>query len=214
VGLHFKIIFMKMPSINTSFSRLSDADFETVARHINTSMQGNANFTNPNPTLAVVDAAVTRYSNALVAAKDLGKNSVAEKNESRLALEQVLRLLGLYVMNMCSGSITMLTSSGYPLSKEPGKIYLDTPQNASLTNGVTSGSVVSQVQAVKGGKGYNHQLAAELPTDTTVWQNNLSTTSRFVFMDLQPGKQYWVRVAVSGSRNQLVYSSVVSLFAQ
>jgi hypothetical protein len=62
--------------------------------------------------------------------------------------------------------------------------------------------------------GYNHQLAAELPTDTTIWQNNLSTTSRFVFMDLQPGKQYWVRVAVSGSRNQLVYSSVVSLFAQ
>jgi hypothetical protein len=74
-----------------------------------------------------------------------------KKNESRLALEQVLRLLGLYVMNMCSGSITMLTSSGYPLSKEPGKIYPDTPQNTSLTNGVTSGSVVSQVQAVKGG---------------------------------------------------------------
>ncbi|MDN3655414.1 hypothetical protein QWZ08_07250 [Ferruginibacter paludis] len=205
---------MKMPGINTSFSRLSDADFETTARHINTSMQGNANFPNPNPSLAIVDAAVTRYSNALVAAKDLGKNSVAEKNESRLALEQVQRLLGLYIMNVSNGSITMLTSSGYPLSKEPGKVYLEAPQNASLTNGVTSGSLVSQVQAVKGGKGYNHQLSTEPPTDATVWQNNLSTTSKYVFTDLLPGKQYWVRVAVSGSRNQLVYSSVVSLFAQ
>ena len=105
-------------------------------------------------------------------------------------------------------------SSSCPLSKEPGKVYLDAPQNASLTNGVTSGSLVSQVQAVKGGRGYNHQMSTEPPTEATAWQNNLSTTSKFVFTDLLPGKQYWVRVAVSGSRNQLVYSSVVNLFAQ
>ncbi len=205
---------MKMPSINTSFSRLSDADFSTQAGHINISMMDNVNFATPNPTLKELNDAVTRYSNALLAAKDLGKNAVAEKNESRLGLEDLLKLLSLYIMNVANGSVTVLTSSGYPLTKDREPSHLGTPDAPTLSNGITPGSLVCDLPTVTGGKGYNHQMAFELPTESTLWTTNIATTSKFTFSGLQAGKQYWVRVAVSGSRKQLAYSSVVSQFAQ
>jgi hypothetical protein len=208
------LLFMKIPGINTSFSKLSDANFETLARHIAESMTGNGNFPNPNPVIAALTDAVTRYGNALVAAKDLGKNNVAEKNEARAALEVTLRLLSLYVMNIANGSVTLLTSSGFTLTKEPENVFIEAPDTPTLSNGITPGSLICQVAAVKGGKGYNHQIAFELPTDATVWMSNMTTTSKFTFTDLKRGKEYWVRVAVTGSRKQIAYSGVTSQFAQ
>lgn len=208
------LLFMKIPGINTSFSKLSDANFETLARHIAESMAGNGNFPNPNPAIAALTDAVTRYSNALVAAKDLGKNNVAEKNEARDALEVALRLLSLYVMNIANGSVTLLTSSGFPLTKERENVFIEAPDTPTLSNGITPGSLICQVTAVKGGKGYNHQIAFELPTDDTLWMSNMTTTSKFTFTDLKRGKEYWVRVAVTGSRKQIAYSGVASQFAQ
>ena len=205
---------MKMATINTSFSTSSDASFEVFSRHIVASMTGNSYFVTCSPALPVVEAAVTRYSAALLGAKDLGKNNIAEKNDSRAYLEQVLRLLALYVMNIAGGSIPMLTSSGFVLSKDRENQYLDTNDTPILTNGITSGSMICQLPNVKYSKGFNHQLATELPTEATVWQNNLCTTSKFTFNNLTPGKQYWVRVMVTGSRQQSAYSPVASIFVQ
>lgn len=206
---------MKILKISTSFSKFSDADFETKAQYIvNVGIAGNANFPSPNPVLADLQTAVTRYSNGLLAAKDLGKNNVAEKNESREELELLLGQLGLYVMNVSNGSLTMLTSSGFSLTKDPEPRYIDNPGNVTLSNGISSGTMVAQVKSVKGGTGYLHEITAELPTETTVWTSSHSTTSKFTFTNLQAGKQYWVRVAVTGSRQQIAYSPVASQFVQ
>lgn len=205
---------MQKLKIISSFTRLSDASFESTAQHILASITGNGNFPTPNPTIAVLQDAVTRYTNALLAAKDPGKNNIAEKNESRQALELLLTQLAMYIMNICNGSLTMLTGSGFPISKEREPRYIESPGNVILSNGISSGELVAQVKPGKADKGYVHQIATELPTENTVWDSNVTTSSKFTFKELQPGKQYWVRVAVTGARQQVAYSTMATQFAQ
>ncbi len=73
---------MKLQKISISFSKYSDADFLNKAEHILSSMTGNPAFADPIPTLAELQAAVTKYSDDLAAAAGLGRNNVAEKTKA------------------------------------------------------------------------------------------------------------------------------------
>ena len=126
----------------------------------------------------------------------------------------MLRQLGLSVMAQANGDEKTLVTSGFTLTKTREPRYITNPGNVVLSNGITSGTMVSTVKAVKGGKSYVHEIATTLPVDDTVWTTNTSSTSSFVFSNLTPGKQYWVRVAVIGARHQKAYSTVSTWYAQ
>lgn len=205
---------MKIQKISVSFTKYSDADFLGMAEHILQSMTGNPAFTDPIPTLADLQAAVLKYSNDLVNAKGLGKLNVAVKNQSRKALEMLLFQLGMYVMFVANGDETILISSGYILNKEPEPNHIVNPGNVTLSNGVTSGEMVSAVKAQRAVKSYLHQITGELPTENTVWESSASSRSRYVFTNLVPGRQYWVRVAAIASNEQTAYSTVATQFVQ
>ncbi|HET7117026.1 MAG TPA: fibronectin type III domain-containing protein [Hanamia sp.] len=205
---------MKTLKVNVSFTKLSDADFLNKAEHVLQSMTGNPAFPNPIPTLAEVQAAITKYSNDLVLAQGLGKVNVANKNQSRLALEKLLAQLAMFVMFVANGDETILISSGYTLSKTPEPNHIDNPGNVILSNGITSGEMVSAVKGQRAVKSYLHQITAELPTDTTLWESTATSRSKFVFTNLQPGKQYWVRVAAIGGNEQSAFSSIATQFVQ
>src|SRR5258706_11468494 len=115
---------MRIQKISISFSKYSNADFLTKAEHILQSMTGNPAFTDPIPTIAELQAAVTKYSNDLVAAAGLGRNNVAKKNKSRQALELLLGQLGMFIMFVANGDAAILTSSGYTLTKDPQPAYI------------------------------------------------------------------------------------------
>lgn len=205
---------MKMQRISTSFSYFTDANFEQKAEYILEQMNGNASFATPQPSLADVQTAVTAYSQALVEAAGQDRTLVAFKNEARRELEVLLGKLGMYVMNIALGNVAMLTSSGFTLLKSSEPLYIENPGNVTITNGVTSGELVVAVVSVKGAKSYLHQIATEQPTENTEWESTASSRSKFTYSNLQPGKQYWVRIAVVGSRGQIAYSPVSTQFAQ
>lgn len=205
---------MKMQKISTSFANFSDANLEQKAEYILEQMTGNASFASPTPTLAELQTAISTYSLALVAAAGLDRTQVAIKNEARQALEVILGKLGMYVMNVALGNIAMLTGSGYTLNKNGETVYIDNPGNVSISNGVTSGELVASVVAVKGAKSYLHQITEQQPTAATEWQSTSTSRSKFTYSNLQPGRQYWVRVAAIGSRQQIAYSPVASQFVQ
>jgi hypothetical protein len=150
----------------------------------------------------------------LQAAETKERNSVALKNESREQLTAFLKPLGMNVMAIANGNEPALVSSGYSLVKTPEPRYITNPGNVTLYQGLSSGEMISAVAAVAGAKSYVHQITTEYAGDQTVWISNTSSTSKFLFTNLIPGKQYWVRVAVIGSRNQVVYTSVATWFAQ
>ncbi len=205
---------MRTPKVSTSFSGFTDANLETKAQLILASMTGNPAFANPIPTLAELQTAVTRYSTDLVAAAALGRTNVANKNASRQLLENILAQLGMYVMYIANGDEAILISSGYSMLKSPEPIYITNPGNVTLSNGITTGQMMSVVNAVSGARTYLHEICTEQPTAATVWTSNPSSRRQFTFTDLVAGKQYWVRVGVTGSGEQLAYSPIANQFAQ
>ena len=205
---------MKPQRINISFGRLSDANFEITSKHIYEQMNGNAYFPAPNPTVPVLLAATTRYSTALVAARELGKNPVAEKNASRYLLAAILTQMGMGVMNTANGDVQQLISSGFELTKQPEPRHITNPGTVTVVNGRSSGQLQVSVKSVKNASLYVFEFTDQLPTDKTVWTSIATSTSKFTLTGLQPGKQYWVRVIVVGSRQQRESSTIGSQYAQ
>jgi hypothetical protein len=204
---------MKKQKINLSYRSYSDSAFLNKAGHIVSSMTNNIYFSNPVPPLADVQDALDAYSTALVAAADLGRVNVANKNKAREVLEKLLAQLGMYVMYVANGDVLILTSSGYTLSKSPEPRYIENPGNVTLTNGITSGEIIGAVKNVAT-SGYTFEITDTLPTEETIWLSTPSSKSQFTFKNLVAGKQYWIRVAALGKRSQVAYSTVATMFAQ
>ena len=204
---------MKKQKISLSFRGYSDSAFLGKAGHIASSMANNTYFPTPVPALADVQEALDAYSAALLAAADLGRTNVASKNQARLILEQLLAQLGMYVMFIANGDPLILTSSGYTLNKLPEPRYIENPGNVVLSNGITSGEINSSVKNVAT-SGYLFEITDTLPAPDTVWTSIPSSRSQFVFKNLAAGKQYWIRVAALGNRNQIAYSTIATIFAQ
>ena len=205
---------MRNPKINLNFTIYSDADQLTKANLIATCIAANPTvFATPEPPLTDLQAAIDKYANDLTAAAALGRVNVDNKNRSRAVLMDILVQIGRYVMFVAAGVEKILVLSGYTLAKTPQPHHLVNPGNVTLTNGITTGTIVC---TVKGGNAnsYLHEITDVLPTDSTVWTKFPSNSRQFTFMDLTPGKQYWIKVAAVGYRKQIAYSTVATQFAQ
>ncbi len=203
---------MKNPKIQLSFTKETDSNFLKKATFINTSMTGNPAFPDPIPTLAIVQEAIGVYAEKLSAATGLGRVNVADKNQARDFLEQLLFKLGLWVMFMADGVEAVLISSGYTLVKEPQPQNLEKPGDVTLTYGITAGTLISSIP--KGNaSSFIHEITDALPTEETKWTGYPTSTCQFTFTGLIPGKQYWVRVAAVGKRKQIAYSNIATQFA-
>lgn len=203
-----------MKTVRIAFKQFTDPGLRKKAEHIYDSLYENLIYAALAALVATLKLALDKYSADLAAAATNDRNAVAQKNKSRGELADLLRQLGLAVMAEAKGDQAALVSSGFTLVKEREARYITNPGNVSLWQGISSGMVVSMVKPVTGAKSYVHQIATELPVDGSTWTSVTSSSSRYVFENLIPGKQYWLRVAVVGSRNQIAYSNVASWFAQ
>ena len=203
-----------MKEISLSFGKYADVNFQQKSQDIYDSLFGNDKYTKLVPALPEVKVALETYTTNLAAAATNDRDAVALKNKSRGTLEGILKQLGMSVMTEANGDEATLISSGFTLTKTREPNYITNPGNVTLSNGITTGEMVSSVKAVAGSKSYIHQIAGELPVDDSVWESHNTSASKFVFNNLVPGKQYWVRVCVIGSRGQKAYSTVSSWFVQ
>ena len=203
-----------MKKISISFDRYSDINFQKKSQFIYDSMKDNTIYADLASSVTDMKTLLDAYILNLQAAETKERNAVALKNESRQQLAAFLKPLGMNVMAIANGNEPALVSSGYSLVKNPEPRYITNPGNVILSQGLSSGEMISAVTAVPGAKSYVHQITTEYLNEQTIWISNTSSTSKFLFTNLIPGKQYWVRVAVIGSRNQVAYTSVATWFAQ
>jgi hypothetical protein len=205
---------MRRSRITTGFDNQSDAEFETKTGSIYLSMLDNANFPTPVPPLVDVDALIKSYSQALVAAKDRSKNSVALKIEARARLTAAMVQLASSVSTAANGDKTILISSGFDLARRGEFKPLEKPKNISLKDGINPGELIVKISAVKGAKSYNAQYTADPLTAASVWMQETTTKCKHTFKNLDSTKKYWCRVAAVGSYGQLVYSDAINRVVQ
>jgi hypothetical protein len=208
------ILMNRTPKVLVNFTGFTDAAIDGKAQSIINAMTGNANFPKPLPTIADLTTAASDYANALSIAKTGTRTDIAVKNQERDALEALLRDLASYVNFTAKGDRAMLLSSGFDISKNGDATPVITkPESISLVNGENPGELTLSVGTVPGARAYTHEYTSDATLSEVNWQRITVTTSAYTFSGLQPGKQYFCRVAVVGTRGQMVYSDVISRFA-
>jgi hypothetical protein len=179
-------------------------------------MDNQSVYPDPIPTKVEMKAAVDKFRNSLQETKKVGGHvNVAEKNKARKELEPLLVRLALYVMMKANGDLVKLSESGFIMNKssvDPG--YIPVVGNVTLGNGKNSGEMTASIKAIKAARAYGFCITDELPTENTQWKVTSVGTSKFLFQNLIPGKQHSVKVSVAGSRGQLVYSNIATMFVQ
>jgi|SRR5882724_11868786 len=108
---------MSYPRIIFPFTRLTDTSFLKKARCILAAVNVNPYFTDPSPTVSELNAAIDLFEKTLsdsAAGKRPKKN--AQLNDSRIAVEEMLVNLAVYVMHVAAGDRNMIISSGFDLA--------------------------------------------------------------------------------------------------
>ena len=138
---------MKAQKALIDFSGVKDGDLADDAQKIVDKMTGNLNYTAPQPSLSVVQSAITAYSAAVIKSKDGTKEDTANKNATRLVLQDALYTLGNYVNMTAESNLVKLESSGFSISKLPEAVgILDAP-TLHVDYGKNPGELIIDIDA-------------------------------------------------------------------
>ncbi|MGE5108293.1 MAG: fibronectin type III domain-containing protein [Sphingobacteriales bacterium] len=189
-----------------NFSKYTDGAFESKVHTILSCMKDNLNFTTPVPDLAAITAAAAAYSAALIKASTGNRENIADKNEKRRVLTNLLRSLCIYVTLTANGDRIVLLSSGFDISKDAEPMTISKPENLQVINGISSGELLVSVNAVKGAYAYLHEYTIDETLAPGSWVVTPSTSSKITFTNLLSGTKYYCRVGAIGTNGQLLYS--------
>lgn len=109
---------MSYPRIIFPFTRLTDTSFLKKARCILAAVTVNPFFPNPSPSVSELEAAIVLLEKEIAesAAGNRPKRN-GETNDSRIALEEMLVRLAVYIMRVAAGDRNMIISSGFDLAE-------------------------------------------------------------------------------------------------
>jgi len=192
----------------------SDPELIVDVGGILTGMTGNASYTTPSPTLPVVTAALTAFSDAETAALGDGVVLTATKKDKRADLAALVRDLASYVQVACKGDLTVLLSSGFPIQKPQRNPIgdLPAPVNLTVTLGSHTGELDAAVQPVSGAAVYNWRISTAANPSAVV-QSAQTTAASNTFTGLTPGVVYNAEVNCIGATGPSDWSDPVSQMA-
>jgi len=194
------LTFMNVKTSIAFLTSSSDPLLLNTCTAVGTALPNNPNFPTPDPTLAVINAAIADFGSALAAAAKGGSELISLKNQKRSALVGVFRKLASYLNLNCGGDLTKLLSSKFPIQKTdrtPAPLCA-VPNVPAVTQGAASGSLDAATGAVTGALVYNWSLALASAPDAEL-ASQQTTTASTTFAGLTPGQVYVVFVNATGT---------------
>jgi|GEM_PF-892172 len=207
---------MYTPRVFSSYRRLSDAELASLGGKTLTDMTGNANFTDPVPTLEDYAMSVEDYRTKHEAAVETrGKFATTAKGIARRTLLRQMKRLATYVNFTADGDANKLVSSGFTLVPPPESHTVpEQPLYARLRRGPQKGQLLMRVAKVKHAWQYEYQLGTDSESgDDIVWGEEIFTTTKSltnVIAGLQSVKRYWVRVRAMNGHGKSDWSEAAS----
>ena len=206
---HYNLKLMKKAFLLVDFKTVSDPNLFKKASTVFTSMTGNKNFTKPAPTLAVLNAATNKFSNAMALAKDGDRMKIGERKTQRDALLVVMLQLVDYVTFTAKGDRLILMSSGFTVSAETKTARtMGKMKGFNVVQGENSGELAASVDRVKNADSYVFYYGLT-PIVNDSWKS--MPTGRLNYCNipgLERGKEYSVRVVVVGPKGKTLYSDI------
>jgi len=184
-----------------------DSELSEIAGYIVVKMTGNGNFPDAAELVGELSLLNDSYMKTLVDAGSRSKLDISRKNDCKQAIIKKMKELGAYVAKKVAGQVneeTLLHSSGFPLTKVGGDTELTRPKDFSILPGKQFGEIIIQVKRVPGARSYLYEYTTDPITPESVWQSIGDTRCKKVLNNLPLGVKCWFRIAVIGSRGQLL----------
>jgi hypothetical protein len=209
--IHCKSYFMKK-KLALNFKGVTDADLSMVAFTVWRSMSDNDNFPDPGMLIIELKETSTQFDKAMSEACLGDRVKIYTKNSVKALLIKKLKQVGAFVDAHANGSEWLMLNSGFPLKKPVDEIKLRHPGDFKILPGKKPGEIIMKVRGVKGARSYLYQWTPAPVTPESVWQSIADTRCKKVISDLPLGVNYSFRMAAVGSRNQIVYTQVLSRY--
>ena len=202
---------MKTRQLSIGFSRFNYAGLLVKANHILNSLTANINFPSPNPTLIVLQAAITAFYTALTDVQRFNPVTYTVLKAKRTALISTLQTLAYDIELTAAGNLEMLQTCGYTLLKQRQPVGVLPPSAITkISQGYVSGSLKVKALAIKGANAYEFAYTVVPITKESIWTNITETRSNTIIGNLPVGAQYAVRVCAVGTNPTRICSDAVT----
>lgn len=172
-------------------------------RQVVTAMTGNANYTTPNPALAVLTTAINELEasfNDRQAKAQAAQQATTVQGIKEAALDGLLTQEAAYVETTSAGDTAKIQSAGMDVRAAGAPVgELPAPAGFVATAGDADGEIDLDWDNVRGAKSYQVQYSPD-PITATSWVNaDPVTRSKTTVKNLTSGSKYWFRARAVGA---------------
>ena len=197
---------MKSKKISFNLKNANTHQIVDKVKLVLSKMQGNPNFTNPDPALPEIQLQIDKV---LELQNEQNKHFATyqekstELNEEKDILITMYEEVGHYVQAVAKGNETMIQNAGFELRQAPVKIgEPDAPENVLAKAGTKEGQIVCTWNTVKGTKLYKVEMNDDVNNGATWTEVALVSKAKCSIENLTPGTKVWIRVAAIGAAGQ------------
>jgi len=197
--------------LDFSPNRYSDSELIIKTAAIQLMMTGNVFYLEPDPPLLALSQVFTNFTVAVSNAENRGRREVSFKNAARLELENLLRLLGLYVQKASFGIEDRILTTGFDTAKKREVVGpLPQPTSLVVNQGINSGEVSLECNVIPKAAYYEFEYT-DLPLlPNRVWVNVSSTKHQVKIQGLTKGLEYLFRAAGKNSDPSCNWSAPIT----
>lgn len=193
-----------MAEVKLELQAKNDTNLREFAEAHKAAMVGNPNYTTPNPTPAVYDAALLAYANKMdaIQAAEIALSTLrTQMDDLRSALDAALNTLGSYVETTSGGDEAKILSSGFGVqAPSTPTTSLDAPLNVAASLGDNEGEIDLSWNAVPKAKSCIVEVREHSDTAAPgAWQSaKVAPRSSASVSGLVTGKKYAFRIRAVG----------------
>jgi hypothetical protein len=195
-----------------NFKETRDSDLNMLGHTVATRMTDNENFPDPGMLIIELHEISKQFHQALTDAWSRDREKIEIKNRIRDLLIQKLKQVGQFIITEANGAELSLLSSGFDFYKPVNEVVIKAPTNFKIKPGPNPGEIIMQVKRVKGARSYLYQWTPNPVTPESIWQSIPDTRCKKTIQKLPLGIDYAFRMAVVGSRNQLLYTNILTRY--
>jgi hypothetical protein len=207
-----------MAKVKIGFSRLSVSDQVERARNIKGKMAGNVNYTTPNPTLLVFEAAINALETAFNESRSRDKVKMATMRIRRAELLTLVFQLASYVQEASAGDEEKILSSGFDVrgAKTSHSVTAGAVNDVQVEDGSAEGKAVVSFDKADDAIIYIIEAALSVsPMPAPQFElKGYTTKTRREIGGLNRGSEYLIRVTAIGREEMGAHSNAVSYIAR
>jgi hypothetical protein len=198
--------------LSLNFKETRDSDLAMLANTVAKKMTDNEHFPDPGMLIIELREIHNQFFQAVVDALSRDREKIAIKNSLRVLCIKKLKQVGEFVLLHAADEELPLISSGFDLIKSVDEIILKAPKDFKIMPGPKPGDMILKVRRVPGARSYLYQWTPAPLTKESVWESIPDTRCKRIISGLPLGVNYFFRMAVVGSRNQIIYTQILSRY--